>query len=70
MFSQVTKTSAIQKHAIRQEIFRNWETLARFQGFLFFLLEHDPNFRPDALSLYNELSLTSSITTSDTSPIN
>jgi hypothetical protein len=68
MFSQVTNTSAIWKYVIHRETIGEGETFAHFLGIFPFLLEHDPDFRPIVVSSYNELSLASSMITSDTSP--
>jgi U3 small nucleolar ribonucleoprotein component len=51
MFSQVTKTSAICKHAIHWETMGDLKKIDRFRDFL---LEEDLDFRPDAFNSYNE----------------
>jgi hypothetical protein len=51
MFSQVTNTSAIRKHAINWETMGDLEFFDRFRGFL---LEEDLDFRRDAFNSYKE----------------
>ena len=62
VFSQVTKTSAICKHAIHRETVGDLDNLVRFRD----LLAVDLDFRADALSSYNELNPSSSKPPSNT----
>jgi hypothetical protein len=50
-FSQVTKTTAIRKHAIDWETMGDLEILDRFRDFL---LEEDLHLRRDAFNSYKE----------------
>jgi hypothetical protein len=65
MFSQVTKTSAIFKHAIHFETIVDFVTLLVLR--IFFSAD-DLDLRRDACSSYNEPSLDSSRSTSEMTP--
>ena len=66
MFSQVTQTSAICKHAIHRETVGDLDDFARFRDAL---LVVDFDFRQDAFNSYNEFKPSSSKPPSNTSMV-